>query len=241
MIIRKPEMDEWRHAFLLRLRLRDVPGARIGEALAEVETHCADGGQTAHEAFGDPVAYADALADGLKSPGAARRGGLSWSDALSAAAGLAGVVSLLQGAGSVAHGANGYLSAGHLLGVLAGVAAVAAFFTLLGRSGQRRVHWPSAALTVVFGFLAVSAQLAWDTPLIHAPGWLLLGVGMVLVAVAWYPLASGRLLADRIVDPRTGAEPHPVSPALLAAFRWGLPVMLLCAVVIVVLLRRPVV
>ena len=29
----------WREAFILELRLLDVPGARIGDAMAEVEAH----------------------------------------------------------------------------------------------------------------------------------------------------------------------------------------------------------
>jgi hypothetical protein len=80
------------------------------------------------------------------------------------------------------------------------------------------------------------AQHAWKTPLIQASGWLLLAVGVLLLAVAWFPLVSGRQLADRIVDPRTGAEPFPLPRVLLAVLRWGLPLMLLCAVILIVAL-----
>lgn len=52
----------YREQLLLALRLRDVPGARIGEALAEVESHVAETGEDPAEAFGPPAQYADSLA-----------------------------------------------------------------------------------------------------------------------------------------------------------------------------------
>lgn len=52
---------EWAEAFLLELRLRGVDGRRIGAALAEVEAHCAESGESARSAFGDPVTYATDL------------------------------------------------------------------------------------------------------------------------------------------------------------------------------------
>src|SRR5690606_1217785 len=55
----------WRDAFVVELRVRDVPGRSIGEALGEVEAYCADSGEDAPSAFGDPVAYAGSLAEAL--------------------------------------------------------------------------------------------------------------------------------------------------------------------------------
>ena len=51
----------WLDAFVLALRVHGVPGTLIGDALAEVESHCAEAGESAAEAFGDPVAYAQSL------------------------------------------------------------------------------------------------------------------------------------------------------------------------------------
>lgn len=57
-----PHVEEtWAEAFLLELRLRDVPGRAIGDALTEVESHCVESGEPAAEAFGDPTAYARSL------------------------------------------------------------------------------------------------------------------------------------------------------------------------------------
>lgn len=49
---------KWRDAFIIELRLRGADGKQIGDELAQVESHCRDGGLPADDAFGDPVAYA---------------------------------------------------------------------------------------------------------------------------------------------------------------------------------------
>ncbi|MCZ2823048.1 MULTISPECIES: HAAS signaling domain-containing protein [unclassified Modestobacter] len=50
---------------LLALRLRDVPGTRIGEVLAEVQSHVAETGEDPRQAFGEPKQYADEVAEAL--------------------------------------------------------------------------------------------------------------------------------------------------------------------------------
>lgn len=49
----------YRDKLLVALRLREVPGDRIGEVLAEVEAHVAETGEDPTEAFGPPRRYAD--------------------------------------------------------------------------------------------------------------------------------------------------------------------------------------
>jgi hypothetical protein len=57
-----PHVDQrWAQSFMVELRLIGIDGARIGEALSEVESHCSDGGQSAQDAFGSPVEYARSL------------------------------------------------------------------------------------------------------------------------------------------------------------------------------------
>ncbi len=76
----------WCDDLLLALRLRDVPGARIGEVLAEVQSHVAETGEDPRQAFGEPGEYADQIAEALGVP--ASGGGmwrqlvrsLSWRD-----------------------------------------------------------------------------------------------------------------------------------------------------------------
>lgn len=52
----------WADGFILEQRLLGVPGERIGDALVTVESHVVESGESAHEAFGDPSAYARELA-----------------------------------------------------------------------------------------------------------------------------------------------------------------------------------
>ncbi|MBN6754127.1 hypothetical protein JRG18_11000 [Kocuria palustris] len=53
----------WCDDFVLELRLRDVPGARIGDHLAEVESHCIETGTDPEDAFGDAREYAQEVGD----------------------------------------------------------------------------------------------------------------------------------------------------------------------------------
>lgn len=57
-----PNVDsQWAGDLLLELRMQGVGGARIGSVLAEVDSHCAESGESAQNAFGDPVVYAKSL------------------------------------------------------------------------------------------------------------------------------------------------------------------------------------
>lgn len=57
-----PHVEEtWAEGLVLELRLQGVSGPAIGEALSEVESHCAESGESAHHAFGDAVEYARSL------------------------------------------------------------------------------------------------------------------------------------------------------------------------------------
>lgn len=81
------DLETYRARLLLALRMRDVPGVRIGEALAEVDSHVAETGEDPRDAFGDPVAYADRLAGSLDAAGrddASTGGWRGWWEALRA-------------------------------------------------------------------------------------------------------------------------------------------------------------
>ena len=52
---------KWIEELVIALRLRDVRGDAIADAVAAVESHCAESGETPHEAFGDPHDYAASL------------------------------------------------------------------------------------------------------------------------------------------------------------------------------------
>lgn len=52
----------WRDDFVVGLQLRDVEPEVIADQLKLVQTHCAESGEAAQEAFGDPTAYAQVVA-----------------------------------------------------------------------------------------------------------------------------------------------------------------------------------
>lgn len=53
---------KYRDGLMMALRMRDVRGDRVGEVLAEVETHVAETGEDPREAFGEPREYAARIA-----------------------------------------------------------------------------------------------------------------------------------------------------------------------------------
>ena len=62
--------DDYSQRLIQALRLKDVPGDRIGEIVAEVESHVADTGEDPVEAFGNPRDYAASLtAEHRPAPG----------------------------------------------------------------------------------------------------------------------------------------------------------------------------
>ena len=75
------ETSTYRRDLVLALRMRHVPAPRIGEIVADVESHVADTGEDPVEAFGPPKDYAASVAP---SP----RGGRAvfWALTLSGAA-----------------------------------------------------------------------------------------------------------------------------------------------------------
>ena len=207
----------WCDDLLLRLRLRDVPGARIGEVLAEVQSHVAETGEHPREAFGPPKEYAARVADALGA--APSRGwrdavrGLSWQDLATAAA--IGVSSYLLADGLWALGAGGTT----VLGLAAwAVCAV-------------------AALALADGLWALGAGARTTAGL---PTWLVcLGAALVLGACTARFVVTARHDpdADPVVDPRDGADMVPFGRrqmALLAA----LPVLALVGMVVGGLLSR---
>ena len=245
MTRRKWLMDEWRDTFLLELRMREVPGARIGEALAEIETHCADSGESPDEAFGDPVAYADALARSLRADAAGAAGGagrpwwrdgLSWGNGLGAFAILGGVFSLLEGVDSVAHTTPGVVTAGQIASAVIGSLLAVPLPGLIVRSGPQSSKARFVAVVLAGFFVAMAPQVFWTRPVLHTSGWALLGAGLFLLVVAAWPLLSGRIRADRVVDPRTGREPFRLPRLVLALVLVAPIVFLLGAVLLTVLL-----
>jgi len=229
---RGPVLDAWREAFVLELRGLDVPGTRIGDALAEVDVHCAETGQHPAAAFGDPATYAADLADSLpadeRQPPAGASGLVTSGLAIFFGIGL-----LFAGLGGVVDGGAASFSVGALLGLLVvgGICAVVVvnLATLLRRG---RLWWVCALLTAGFVLPSVTGFFA-PRPVLVAPAWPCLAVGLALVIAGGVFLGRGG--ADLVVDPRTGQESFGSSRwTLLAASL--LPAVLLVGIVLVLAL-----
>ncbi|MBX9246029.1 hypothetical protein ICW40_14580 [Actinotalea ferrariae] len=136
------DLKDYRGELLLALRLRDVPGPRIAEALAEVESHVAETGEDPLEAFGPPRAYADQLADSLGLPpgGSLRRAlltGWTWREVAVGLGAFAGTSLLVDGSVGVATREPAVLGLPAVLVLLAGVALLVAVGTYLVRRTTR--------------------------------------------------------------------------------------------------------
>ncbi|WP_116948693.1 hypothetical protein [Jiangella endophytica] len=60
------DTEKYRRELLTALRLRDVEPDRIGEVLAEVDSHVAETGEDPRDAFGAPADYARVVGEGRR-------------------------------------------------------------------------------------------------------------------------------------------------------------------------------
>ncbi|QUH04952.1 hypothetical protein HUO13_32955 [Saccharopolyspora erythraea] len=200
---------KYRDELMLALRLHDISGRRVGEVLAEVETHVAETGENPAEAFGSPREYAAQVAaqldrsTGKPSPVDNALGALGTGAFV-----FFGVNFLLDG---LRAGPNGvaYTLADSVAGILTLaliLVAVALSFragTALAASRRR-----SLGITAVVTFVAAIACtvvkdwfVADAAPLFEMSAWVSVGLGAVLIAVALVFLARA-IRRGWVVDPR---------------------------------------
>jgi len=207
----KPKLAVYLDNLLLQLRLREVPGDRIGQILAEVQTHVADTGLDPVDAFGEPGEYAATYAAQTPASRPARGWSHVWLRDLGVfvvgtTACSAVIVGVLQLTGSV------HVTA-RLLGMWLAAAAVGmvVFHGVLGPLMARDTAGSLKPRTftsrfMVLGGLAMMAGVA----VVVLIG--LLPTGPTLASVPGLGLAAAGLLAmfalvrhlsgDRVVDPR---------------------------------------
>lgn len=225
-----PHIDtRWSTDFVLALRERNVPGTDIGDALAHVESFCADSGESASDAFGDPAEYAASLAF---APVADEPLLTNWQLA-AALLGMATFLVLPDAVVAWTHGERVEIGATDLaiLAVMAGifVALVRNLDALLRRS----LRWGLVVGTVpLLASVALALLVAKAFPgatLTLPPQPLALVAAAVLVAPALVQLVRGTTPpADLLVDPFENPEhAHRRNRRWGAATAWALP---LCAV-----------
>lgn len=211
-------LDNWRQALLLELRMRDIPGTRIGEIMAEVDSHCADSGEDPRDAFGDPLAYARSF----EVPQSDRWRQIVRS-AVQTITGVSGILGLLEGTTALIDGEPAVISAGNIAAAAMAACAIVALL-LLRRAG-------ALPAVVGIGLLGVILPtVIWRTPVVELPAGPVLAVGAGLFLAGFWPTMSSRLDADLVVDPRTGTAAQQPPRWIFPLIRWGLPAMLLLTI-----------
>lgn len=211
-----PSVDKtWRDDFILELRLLDVPGDRIGDHLMTVETHVADSGESAQEAFGDAAAYArelvpDATDRGLKVSPLIIVGNLL---------GLLGIYFSLWAFGSWLDGGPAQVFVGTLvsLTVLLGlVVLVAVLFVPMMRFISDRPAAVGIVTFLLLGALVGLPMLFLQQPLFDVAPWVLgvLGILLLVVSSVMVHMAT-KDDSDEITAP--GETPKKSRAGLLAA------------------------
>lgn len=174
-------VQTYNNELLLALRMRDVPGPRIAEALTEVHSHVAETGEDPGEAFGPPREYALEVAAALGQPGSAVpfwRSVLTWSTAAYGFAGAAGTWLLLDGVLAFASGRSGALGLPSAASFLLGMAMLIGMAVGLSRLARRddvAVHNP------LTGEDMTPPLPRWVLPAMVAPPALSIALAVVLV------------------------------------------------------------
>lgn len=225
----------WSQTFVVELRLRGVGGPRIGAALAEVDSHCADSGQPAIEVFGDATAYAQSL----ELP---EETGTSPRELLPAVAPVAaqvlGFLLALWGVIGRRQGGTVELTTGHLATfvlITAGMVVIVLVAQRLLRAVIAHPFLVWLVLMVGIGVIVVASALLQDV-VTSVPAGPLLGAGLVVAGVG---------VVAEVVRSRSGADHDPVTAplvadpdrggsggALAAVARWWTPVTMVAALVL---------
>ncbi|WP_353953085.1 hypothetical protein V6K52_06540 [Knoellia sp. S7-12] len=186
----------WRRDFVVALRLRNVPAASIADHLKLVETHCAESGEPAQDAFGDPAAYAQSLA-GSPADSVADLAPLLPSAVLGF---LAGALTL-EGIKGMLGDEDVTVRVGDLGGAVVLVGAALGVLVLLGR--LKRPLLAVFVLVVAAVALAVVLDVADTAVLFACPAWLALAIGASSFAVlAVFGVRRAR--SERVSDPLSG-------------------------------------
>jgi len=214
---------EWAEAMLLELRGRGIAGPRIGAALAEVDSHCAESGQTAEESFGDPAAYARRLelpAEDDVSPRALIR------SAVPTLVQVLGMLLLLPSFAAWREDTAMEVTAGMLVSLgllLLLLTAAVRGVDLVLRTVVRRpvVAWVAGLAPLV---LFVAAQLLLPAVALRAPAaWaMVLAVVLLVAGTAWSAARQRPDQADAVVAPLATSGSRPGVPVLARVLTVGL-------------------
>ncbi|MDO5502063.1 MAG: hypothetical protein Q4G67_02705 [Actinomycetia bacterium] len=203
-----PHLDaQWRDEFVLELRMLDIPGEVVGDALVVADSHVAESGRSAQEVFGDAKEYARATAASTS-----RRVDSS-PDTWTIVGTVAGILGTVGAIGSVSAWL-GDSAVTVTLGALAGLVlllALAGAFLAWSDQALRFILDRPVLAVVGFATLPIAAAVGlgvlFQQPLFEMSAPILLGVSVVLLAVNVSSSLVGGADEDRIVAPGESAPP----------------------------------
>jgi hypothetical protein len=199
----------WLEDLTIELRLLEVPGAAIGDAVASAREFLADSGARAGESFGSPARYAAELE--LPTPLSSSQGSQG-ELLLNSAIGAIGLVMLAQAVFPLAGGDDLLVVKVWMLLSLAGmILALALVPRLMPALVRAR---PARVLMIALGLMLVGggpfALVVWQgqAVLFSVPALpIAIGAGILLLAPPIWNEVRHNLWPDPIVEP--GAEPDP--------------------------------
>lgn len=190
----------WQDEFVLASRLREMPADRIADQLKVVRTHCAQAGESAADAFGDPREYAAALAEGEGVP-AVRTGRDLLAQLALAATAFAGTRMTIGAAFAMADGRDVEVQLGGLIAAVLLIGTV----LLAVRLVSTRLSTAAQAIIATVVVAAAIVLSVVDTPRLGAlPGWVALVVGLVLIAITVLAVRLSMRADGRLIDPVDG-------------------------------------
>lgn len=156
------DTENYRRDLVVALRMGNVPPDRIGEIVAEVESHVAETGESPVEAFGPPKEYAAGFAE---PRGARDRVTLVLLTLVAAACGwliASGMFGLVHGEDALGMPAWAAVALGAVLWIPPVHSRVRLHARVLDpRTGRPLVPPPGAVVLGMIGFLLLLGLLAW--------------------------------------------------------------------------------
>lgn len=226
---------KWFDELTVELRMRDVPGAAIGDTVASARELLADTGQSAEEAFGSARSYAAALELPRQAgPGWASRG--MWPSLL----GVLAFLIFVQASAAWAQSEPFRISAGQVV-LLGGIGGLVALLPVYLRAAMRR-PWLLGVLVLIGGGIGLLSAVAAEAPawvsLNPVPWMLCTAVVMILLSV-WNTVKTlQRGNTDEITDPLAAmpARPHRGHLGFRLFVSWIFPVFAVIALGLVLVL-----
>ena len=199
--------QRYRDELMMALHLHEVPGARIGDILAEVEAHVSETGEDPRAAFGSPKEYAAKITE-ESGAGSATRSSLqsAMGTVITGALAYVGTISLLRGLqadrSTVALTLVDVVSALLFLSLV----AVAVFLSVRAatavKEGRRYGRPALVVMAMAIAVIVVGGMLNDDAAaLITVPHVAVIALGVATIGAAVVVLVR-TFRRSRVIDPR---------------------------------------